>query len=153
MAAPIYSITTGGAVALSAATAKSVIGVKAHPNSGVELRAVTVSFDGVSASAVPVLIELCHCTYAGDGTSTSRTPAQISGVTITPGFTGAANWTSEPTSLTVVDEWLLTPNGGHGWIDVPLGNEYTATPGQGFVVRMNAPAAVNTRAGIKVSRI
>lgn len=46
--APIYSIITGGAVSLSAATAKTILGVKAHANSGLQLLGLKIGFDGVT---------------------------------------------------------------------------------------------------------
>lgn len=156
MAAPIYSIITGGAVALSAATAKSILGAKAHANSGLQLSAVRIGFDGVTASAVPVLVELCYATFASNepGTnSTSVTPAQKSGRRLTAGFTAGKTWTTEPTVLTVLDEWLLTPNGGLVLLDLPLGTEYDTALGEGLLIRCTAPASVNVRATMDLSRI
>src|ERR1041385_1124702 len=73
----VYTCRTEGAIALSAATARTVCGVKAHANSGIDLKKIQVSFDGVSATAVGVLVEVCYCTLAtkSPGTnSTSTTP-------------------------------------------------------------------------------
>lgn len=156
MAAPIYSIITGGAVALSAATAKSILGAKAHANSGLQLSAARIGFDGVTASAVPVLVELCYCTFGANppGTnSTSVTPAQKSGRVLTAGFTAGKTWTTEPTTITVLDEWLLTPNGGLVLLDLPLGTEYDTALGEGLLIRCTAPATVNVRATMDFSRI
>ena len=77
MAAPQYLCATEGAVALSAATAKTIVGVKAHANSGLLLQGARVAFDGVTASGVPVLVELCYCTWATNspGTPMLRSPA------------------------------------------------------------------------------
>lgn len=156
MAAPIYSITTGGAVALSAATAKTILGAKAHANSGLQWLAYDLAFDGVSASAVPVLVELCQCSWATNspGTnSTSVTPVQIAGRVMTAQFTGGENWTTEPTSLVVFRRYLLTPNGARERIDWPLGNEPDCDVSTGFAIRLTAPATVNVRATMDVSRI
>jgi hypothetical protein len=155
MAKAGYSIVTGGAVALSAATAKSVLGVKSHANFGLDLKKFKVSFDGVTASAVPVLVELCYATFATNspGTaSTSVTPAQIYGRTIAVGATAAKTWTTEPTVLTVIQEWLLTPNGGVVAYDFPLGDTPDSAVSEGFVIRCNAPAAVNVRAALEFER-
>lgn len=155
MPAPLYSAVTGGAVALSAATAKSVIGVKAHANSGILLRKVRVSFDGATSTAVPVLVETCYCTWGANspGTnSTSVTPAQLSGRVLTAGFTAGKTWTTEPTTLTVLDELLIHPQGGSVVYDVPLSDEFDCALGEGFVIRLTAPAAVNARAALHVSR-
>jgi hypothetical protein len=98
MAKSGWSIVTGGAVALSAATAKSILGAKAHANGSLDLQKAIVAFDGVTASAVPVLVELCYATFAtnGPGTnSTSVTPSAAYGRQTTVGWTAAKTWTTE----------------------------------------------------------
>ena len=155
MAKAGYSIVTGGAVALSAATAKSVLGVKSHANFGLDLKKFKVGFDGVTASAVPVLVELCYATFATNspGTaSTSVTPAQIYGRSVTVGATAAKTWTTEPTVLTVVQEWLLSPNGGLVMYDFPLGDTPDSAVSEGFVIRCTAPAIVSVRASMEFER-
>lgn len=149
MAKAGYSTSTEGAVALSAATAKSILGVNAPAQFGVDLKKFRVAFDGVTSSAVPVLVELCYSTFATNvpGTSsTSTTVDQVYGRAITAGFTAAKNWSGEPTSLTPIDEWLLTPAGGLVIYDFPLGDTPDSAVSNGFVLRLNAPATVNVRA-------
>jgi hypothetical protein len=157
MPAPRYTATNASAVALSAATARSVIGAKAHANSGLLLVGYEIAFDGVSASAVPVLIETCYCTFAtnGPGTnSTSITIAQEMGRVLTAGFTAAGAWTAgnEPTTITALRKHNLTPNGGVILYDYPLGTEPDANLAEGFVIRCTAPATVNVLATLILSR-
>jgi hypothetical protein len=155
MAKAGWSIVTGGAIALSAATAKTILGAKAHANSCLDLQRLRVGFDGVTASAVPVLVELCAATFATNapGTaSTSVTPALLYGRSTTVGWTAGKTWTTEPTVLTVLDEWLLTPNGGLVIYDLPLGQTIDTPLAEGLVVRCNAPAAVNVRASMVLER-
>lgn len=156
MPAPQYACNTEGAVALAAATAKCVVGVKAHANSGLMLCGFTLAFDGVTASAVPVLVEVMYSTWATNspGTnSTSTTPRQVNGRVLTAGFTSGKTWTTEPTALTACfPEFLLTPNGGMFTYNFPLGTEPDTALAEGFVIRLTAPAAVNARAGLIVSR-
>lgn len=150
-----YSTTTEGAVALSAATAKSILGIKAHANSGIELKGFAIGFDGVTASAIPVLVELCYATFATNspGTnSTSTTIRQNYGRVLAAGFTAARNWTAEPTVLTVVKEFLLTPNAGLIAYQWPLGQEPDSALGEGYVLRLTAPAAVNVRGTMDCER-
>ena len=143
--------STAGAIALSAATAKTVIGVAVGSNNAPSLVEFAVSFDGVTASAVPVLVESVSGTNATNppGTnSTSMTPKQLRGVTSASVQTAAYNWTSEPTVLEVYKKRLLTPNGGLIVIQYPLGREPTgsvtaATQWKFFGFRLTAPAAVN----------
>ena len=156
MAAVGYSITTEGAVALAAATAKTILGAKAHANSGLQLKGFDISFDGVTASAVPVLVEVGYCTFATNspGTaSTSVTARQKYGRVLTAGFTGAKTWTTEPTVITVQKEFLLSPNGGTYSYQFPLGMEPDTALAEGLVIRCNAPAIVNVRASMDLERV
>ena len=155
----IYDANTEAAVQLAGAAAKTVIGVRAHASLALMLKDVSMSFDGVSATAVPVLIELMHATFAtnGPGTnSTSVTPQQRSGRTFGVGATAARNWTAEPTTLTLRREWTLSPNGGTLFYPWPLGDEPDCGVNEGLVLRMTAPATasgVNVRAGMGFCRL
>lgn len=156
MSAVGYSAMSEGAVALTAATAKCVVGVKAHANSGLQVKGFCVAFDGVTASAIPVLVELCYSTWATNspGTaSTSTTPRQLYGRALTAGFTAGKTWTTEPTTLTAIKEFLLAPD--KGLIDYlfPLGTEPDCALAEGFALRLTAPAAVNVRACLIVERV
>ena len=63
-----YGVSTSN-VALTAATARTVIeGVTDASGPPPEWISVDISFDGVSASAVPVRVDFC--TYAATGTGT-----------------------------------------------------------------------------------
>lgn len=155
MTAPQYECSTEGAVALVAATAKTVLGVKAHANSGLVITGFEISFDGVSASAVPVLVELCYATWATNspGTnSTSTTPRQSAGRVMTAGFTSGKTWTAEPTVLTVLRDRLIRPDGSLLIYDFPLGKEFDCALAEGFAFRCTAPAAVNVRGVATVQR-
>jgi len=150
-----YTVVTAGAVALGAGVAKSVLGVKGHANFGLDLKKARIGFDGVTASAVAVLVELCYCTFATNspGTaSTTLTPAQVYGRVTAAGFTAAKTWTTEPTVITVIDEILLDPNKGLLVYDFPLGDTPDSALAEGFVYRANAPAAVNLRGTFWVER-
>jgi len=149
MAKAGYTVATSAAVALSAATAKSIIGVRAGSAFGVDLKKYRIAFDGTTSTATPVLIEVCYATFATNapGTnSTTRTPAQVYGRTIAHGTTAASNWTTEPTVLTVIEEHLLTPFGGLEEYDFPFPETPDSAVSEGFVIRCNAPATVNVRA-------
>jgi hypothetical protein len=156
MAAVGYTAVTGGAVALAAATAKSVLGVKAHANSGLQIKGFEIAFDGITSSAVPVLVEIGYCTFGANspGTnSTSVTPAQAYGRALTAGFTAGKTWTTEPTTITVLKEFLVAPDKGLFAYQFPLGQEPDTALGEGFVIRVTAPAIVNCRASLTVERI
>lgn len=158
MTAPLYTVPAGAAVALSPATAKSVIGVAAPATFGLQLKKIHFGLDGVTASAVPGKIEVCSATFAtnGPGTnSTSITPVQVNGRAITAGFTAAYNWTAgnEPTVLTVVDTFTVSPTGATVIYDFPLGDEPDCDVSKGFVIRCTFGAAVNVTPTLWVARI
>lgn len=144
MAKAGYTATTGADVALTAATAKSILGVLAPAQFGVDLMKIRFGID----TATKVLVELCAATFATNapGTnSTSVTPTQVYGRSITTGFTAARTWTAEPTVLTALEEWEFT-SGGTGIYDLPLGTSYDSAVSTGFVLRVTAGATSNARA-------
>lgn len=151
-----YIINTGtSAIALSAATAKTIWYVNTGANRNFSITEIAVGFDGVTASAVPGLVELVYGTKATNSTpgtgSTTFTPVQGRGWAVQTAAAAAANnCTSEPTVLVVHRTWLLTPNGGLLVVQFPLGREpvghnIASTSGLQIGLRVNAPAAVNVR--------
>ena len=149
MAKAGYSAATGAAVATGTAL-KTILSVIAPAQFGIDLKKIHLGFDGVTASAVPVLVELWSATT--DGTGTAGTVVQTYGRTITPGFTTKYNYTAEPTTLTLYDSWLLTPTGGLVFYDYPLGDTPDTAVSTGFVLRCTAPAIVNVRASFTFER-
>lgn len=148
---------TSGAtgVPLAAGVAKTVLGVKSNAAFGVDLRKIAVGFDGITASAVPVLVELVYCTFATNapGTnSTSRTPAQAYGRVVASGVTAASNWTAEPTVITVLKQYLLTPNGGLVIEEFAPDHGFDCAAGEGFAIRCTAPAIVDVVATMEWER-
>lgn len=146
-----YSSMTLAAVPLVAATAKSILTVLAPAQFGIDLTKIRIGFDGVTASAVPVLFELCDNTLAtnsvvGTGNTTAGTPTQNYGRAITAGFTAFYNSSAEPTVLTAWDRYTLTPNGGLVIYDWPLGTTHDTPVSAGVTMRCTAPAAVNVNA-------
>src|SRR6266567_4455876 len=117
-----YSAPAAAVVALTATVAKSVIGVQAPAQFGCDLKKLRLGFDGVTASAIPVQIEICQATFATNppGTaSTAITPVQVYGLAI---------------------------------YDFPLGDTLDSAVSTGFVIRLTAPAAVNVRPTIYFER-
>lgn len=158
MPAPLYQCNTEADVSLSAATKKTVLGVKAHANSGLLLCGFSISFADTNAAEVPALVEVSYSTWATNGTmgtnNTSVTPIQINGRVITAGFTAGHTWTSQPTVITslVFPTFVLTPNGGTFVYNYPLGTEPDCAVSEGFAISVTAPSATTCRAGMTVSR-
>ena len=120
-----YTVESNGDIALVAATAKSILSVVNAANALIRIVELGVSFDGISATAEPVTVELCRSTQATAGTSTAHTILQIRGPTRTVDATARRNYTAEPTVLTVAKRWLVHPQTGIV-IQFPLGRVFVA---------------------------
>ena len=134
------------AVALAAATAKTVLQLNAPANQRLKLQRVGVFFDGASTTAVPVLVRLVIATTAG--TNTALTLAkQVSSDSETIQTTAGENATVEPTKTTLLDQWLVHPQTG---IDLTyaFGQEKIIVGGGRVAIEITAPANVNCRAKI-----
>lgn len=159
MAKAGYWVGTSSAVALSAATAKTALMVICPSSFGIDLKKYRIEFDGVTASAVPVLCEIVtsdntsNSTPGTANTTESANIKQVYGRSITTGFTAFSASTSEPTVLTVVERFTLTPTGGTLFYDFPLGDTIDTAVSAGIGIRLTAPATVNARASMTFERI
>lgn len=149
-----YSVIIGSGTALSPGVPKTVIMIT--PGSAICLQSVewSLGFDGTSGSNTPVLVELVEWDGTTFGTRTTRTPQQTYGEsTATTLASGFVNYTAEPTVITVIKEYFLTPNGGLAIIQAPLGRELITTTSlsivKGIGLRCTAQQAVNTRGYIE----
>lgn len=144
-----YTVETTGDIALTAATARTIMSVINAANSLIRIVELSVSFDGVLGTAEPVTIELCSSTQATAGTSTSHTIVQCRGPTRTVQATAARAYTAEPTVLTVLKRWLVHPQTGLV-IQFPLGREpEQVTTADALALRCTAPANVNVQGYIE----
>lgn len=146
----------GSAVALTAATRKTLWYMNAAASPQPSIVEIAVSFDGVTASAIPALVEFVNGTKATNSTpgtgSSAFTPLQVRGWPVQPSAQTAANTiTSEPTVLTTNKMFVVSPNGGLLVIQFPMGREWTglasgtAASGNQLALSVTAPAAVNAR--------
>lgn len=126
---------------------------------GFSLAEAAVSFDGVSASAVPVYMEVCTSTQAGAGTGgTAPTIAQVRGRgTGGQAPTASGSHTAEPTTLVRVRSWYVSPNGGLLVYGLPLGREIECDASGGTIkalaMRSTPPATVNLQAYFEVEAL
>ena len=148
MATPGYTVGTAGtAIALSASATKSLLSVIPGAKS-VILKEISATFNGTSATAGKVQVQLCQSTQATTGTSTAQTPNQGRGKLQAALASGAVNFTAEPTVLTVWKEWFIDSTTGQT-IQFPLGEEPESdTSGVGtackaWVLRAVTPAGVS----------
>lgn len=156
-----YVVNTGAsAIALSAATAKTIWYINTGANRNFSICEIAVGFDGVTASAVPALVELVYGTKASNSTpgtaSTTFTPVQTRGWAVQTSAAAAANaCSSEPTVLVSHRQYLVTPTGGLIVVMFPLGREPTgnniaSASGLQIGCRATAPAVVNVRSHVEI---
>jgi hypothetical protein len=140
------SATNTTAVALAAATAKSVVGVIGAASDTLNLLRISVSFDSVTSSAVPALVEVGVITALG--TTTAFTPVQVTGVVLASSATAGYNATVEPTYNRIIDSFYCPVFNGFYREWSPLGLEPNGVVSQGFAIRVTAPAIVNCLASL-----
>jgi hypothetical protein len=146
-----FSVETTADVALTAATAKTILSVIAPTSGAIRIVEISVSFDGTSATAEPVTVELCKNTEGAAGTSTTQTPVQTGGTPTgkTARSTGKRNFSAEPTTQTVLKRWLVHPQTGFTK-QSPLGREEEQdVTVRSIVLRLTAPATVNAQGYIE----
>lgn len=140
------SATNTTPVALAAGTAKTVVGVLGSAADTLAMVRLEVSFDGVTATAVPAVVELGIITALG--TTSAFTPVQSTGSPAVSSATAGYNATVEPTYNRILWSRYVPVTMGLLLEWVPLGEEPLAAVSQGFAVRVTAPAAVNCLASI-----
>ncbi|WP_336214406.1 hypothetical protein [Nonomuraea sp. LPB2021202275-12-8] len=138
--------------ALAAGVGKTLLQVAIPSTFGLELKKIRIGCNGVSAAAVPGVIELITATAAG-ASSTSASVQQLYGRTIPHGLTAQHTLTGEPTGIVSVDPWPLTPNGGLVLYDWPLGDSPDFAPSSVLGIRATFPAVVSLMATLWVERI
>jgi hypothetical protein len=137
----------GTDIALAAATAKTILSVIAGAGRVVVITELAIGFDSTVATREAVLVELCKWDGTSSGTgSAAVTPVQTRGPGVTRAHTAARNYTTEPTVLTPIREWLIEPKSGMADLQLPLGREPISDVADGFALRCTAPDAVNARA-------
>lgn len=134
-----YTVTTGS-TALVAATAKTVIELTAGANVSAEIISLDITFNGTTASAVPVLAEIT--TFATTGTGSAFTPKRVGTAAGVSQISAKINDTVEPASQTAVMAWFIPPTSGMSY-QWPLGRTLTLPVSTLIGLRLTAPAVVN----------
>lgn len=143
------SATNSTAVAVSAATAKTVVGILGSAADTIALKRIRVSFASVTATDVPALVEVGIITAAG--TSTAFTPVQVAGSTLASSAAAGYNHTVEPTYNRVFESTHVPVNNGFAEWWYPLGEEPQCDPSQGLAIRVTSPQAQSVLASILYS--
>jgi len=128
-------------IALTGTVAKTILQVAAPTNQAIVIKEWSVSLDGTSPSAQPVLVELMRQTSAGTMTSLSNVKVPNVG-SETIQTTSLHTATSEPSGSTVVAAEHVHPQGGY--TSVPrFGDEIVVRGGERLGMRVTAPANVD----------
>ena len=135
------------AVALVAATPKTVLQVVAPANHRLKVKEIDVSFDGISNVEKPVLVELMYQTTAGTASALTLVKEDDSQAE-TPLSTALQTYTVEPTLGNVIRAFYIHPQTGVIF-QLPLGDEIRVGGGKRLAVRCTAPAAVNVTACVR----
>lgn len=136
------------AVALTATTAKTVVGVKAAANIALKVLECSASFDGATSSNAPAKVEFGYCTFGANSPGTNSTSATLRkrdpGRNETIQATGGHTWTTEPTTITVNhSKYVGQFNGLYHYI-FPFASPQVCNGGEGYVIRSTSPNNVNT---------
>ncbi len=144
-----YRIVTATPFALTAGAKTCMVAI-APAGHGLALCGWGCSFDGVTSTAVPALVEIVTSTQAGAGTPTGATTTitQIRGRTTTGSApTSGGNYTVEPTVLVRVEAVYVPQFMGVFSIQYPLGREIECDSSGGTIkglgIRTNVTANVN----------
>ena len=143
--AGILGVVNTPSVALTAATAKTVLQLTAPANHRVKVLGWGVFFDGTNTAAVPVIVRVLRQTTSG--TTTAITPLQVVPVAETILTAAAHTATIEPTASDVIDEIACHPQQGFE-VKFPMGQEIIIAGSGRLGIECNAPAGVNVRAKI-----
>lgn len=136
------------AIALSAATAKSVLELGAASTDRLRIVEWWVDFDGVTASAVPVKVEAGRFS-AGVTTATTFTSGEWETTDGSPSATAKHTTTTEGAGTIDAAAVIkrIPPTSGFHYV-APLGRELFV-PASGFWrLRLTAAAAVNATVGV-----
>lgn len=146
MSAFIGTATTAE-IALSAATAKTVLQLVAPSNHRLKVLAWGVYFDGISGSAEPVQVRLIRQTTAG--TMSALTPVKVDdSLAESLQATAQHTATAEPTAGDVLKGIEVHPQSGYEE-HCPFGQEYIVGGGDRVGIECTAPATVNVRAWMR----
>jgi hypothetical protein len=130
--------------AVNANTVETLLQVVASSSKSLEVVRWGVSFNGTSASDVPVRVELLR--LSSQGTSSAFTPLKLDPASDAPLATARTAHTAEPTVGDVLEPHQVTPYGGLLVMQYAP-DERIRVPASGRIgIRCLAPAAVNATA-------
>lgn len=149
-------VTRLASVFAATAGAKTVLKLITPTSFNIKIHEIKLSMDGVTATAVPALVDWGTSDETTAGTSgETPTTTQIKGKTQAHGLTAGSKFSAEGTTYTVHDGIHVPQFMGLLVLQNPLGLENQA-PGNdaadSFFLRINVTANVNVFASLKWSR-
>jgi len=136
-----------GEIALSAATAKTIVQLVAASNHRVKVTRWGVFFDGTDVTEEPVQVEIVRQSTAG--TSSANTPKKLDdSLAESLQTTARENCTAEPTTGDILYRYNIHPQQGYETV-YPFGQEIKVGGGGRLGIRCTAPAAVNVNTFIE----
>lgn len=130
------------AQALVAATVETLVQVTAPATRRLQIMRWGISFNGVTATDVPVQVDLLRQTTAG--TASAFTPLKIEEADPAALAAAARAFTAEPTPGDVIESHFVTPNGGLFVVQYGLDERpFVAASGR-IAIRANAPTSAVT---------
>lgn len=140
MARNNFAQTTSVAVALVAATEKTLLQLNNASNIILAVTGADVTFDGTSNSAVPVVVKLIKVSTAGTGTA--RNPLKTKDTSTTLQVTGTENHSAEGTNGNIMRIYHVHPQAGVVY-QLPMRDEIELASAERIALKVTAPAAVN----------
>ncbi len=144
----VYSATTEGEEALAAATAETLIALIGATTTKAKIVEWGVAFDGVSATAAPVVVRIVRATADGTGTGATEKPWDPDSPTAACAV--KHSYSAEPTKESqALVELEVHPQGGV-IVQYPLGREIVLDNATTSIlcIEVTAPAVVNANAYI-----
>jgi hypothetical protein len=126
-------------VALVAATVKTVLQIVPAANRPVRAIELGISFDSVTSTDAPVVVELVRQSTAGTSSALTLVEDQEN-ESASLVMTGLQTFTAEPTLGNILRTWHISPIGGLFVIQWPLDREPVAL-GTRLGIRCTAPQA------------
>ena len=117
----LATATTEGNRNLTASSTKSMFEILGTTGTNAKLVEFGISFNGVTSTDAPIMVELYQITATGTGTTVTPRAVQRTGGT--PVCTTKALDTVEPTKTNRMAVWYVHPQGGNLVIQYPLGRE------------------------------
>lgn len=140
--AGIKATATSGVVATST-SAKTILQLVAASNHRALLKALSISFAGISNTAEPIKVDLVVQSTAGTGGDAVTLTKVVSGDDETLQTTAQKDIDGgEPTGSTILHSFYVHPQGGLEW-QAPFGGEFVIQGGARLGVRTTAAASVS----------